>query len=245
MKNLLALAAFTFLFLCQGVSFAIVTIPRRADNITSGILPNARLDNSSVTKKGNDFDLSNTSTTKRGQLSDGTAEIDVGSMSATDFTSTNTVKIAAVQFPGQQPFSWVPDPTVISTFTIKLRGGGDVAVATSPTSAVAGAIWTNERDTFTITGISCYTFNSSTVAATIFNVVRSTEIGSTSFVGTTVHSSSFTVATNTKYSAWIAPDNISVINANESLMLWITSVAGSGDPASEFGCRVRGWYKKQ
>jgi len=102
-----------------------------------------------------------------------------------------------------------------------------------------------EKDTFTITGVSCYTANTSTVAATIFNIVRSTEIGATSFIGVTVHSSSFTVATNTKFSPWVTPDTITTINANETIALWIASVAASGDPASEFGCRLRGFYKKQ
>jgi hypothetical protein len=132
-----------------------------------------------------------------------------------------------------------------STHTVTLKKGGDVYKADSTFIPIPG-MWENVGSTITITAVQFYTHYASTVAATKFNIAKST--GSDSGAGrvptyTELFSSDVSVAVNTARSVWTAP-NTTTVNADEAFAVHITSVAETGDRAAEYGCTVRYWIQE-
>lgn len=129
-----------------------------------------------------------------------------------------------------------------STETITLHSGGDVFVASGTFSANIGMTHPVTYSTITITGVRCYTLITSSVAATTFNIARSTDTGATATYSY-LFNSPISVAANTKYSAWAVPDQNATYNPPYGLALHTIGVPASGALPNEYGCEIKYWRR--
>jgi len=141
------------------------------------------------------------------------------------------------------------DPVMSSTFTATfLASGGDVfvsstAVGASPMIPNMGAYGVVESSTWNITGVKCYTLNTSTVGPTSFNIAVSSDIGNTKTF-TMMFTSSVTVQQNQMYSAWVTPNANATITTTPTLLALHTyAIPASGTLPSEYGCLIRYWRR--
>ena len=144
------------------------------------------------------------------------------------------------------------DPSVISTFTFTLGSGGDIYTSTSSFIAIPGVFWSVYRDTVVFIDVQPFVLNNSTIGDTVMSVMRSTATGnsntnvSISSVAwgnfQPIDASSYTVKNGQKYGATVATS--AVVNASETLALWVVSSPSSGTIPSEYGVNIR-YYKRR
>ena len=140
----------------------------------------------------------------------------------------------------------------VSTFVVDLHSGGDVFVASGTMISNIGMAYVTDFATITITGVKCYTIFSSSFAPTAFNILISTDTGSSSDSGQYLFTAPISVAQNvgyrTMYSAWETPDTIfgELGVVPYALSLQTVSVpaqeVGTAMP-SEYGCMIKYWRR--
>ena len=139
----------------------------------------------------------------------------------------------------------------VSTFTLDLHSGGDVFIASGSIIANIGMSYINTDSTMNITGIQCYTEFSSSVSATSFNIMVSTDVGGSTGVGSyLLASSSITVQNNatyrSMYSPWTSPDAtpyFTAVSVPSIISLQTVQVPTKGTLPSEYGCIIKYWRK--
>jgi hypothetical protein len=130
----------------------------------------------------------------------------------------------------------------VSTETIVLHSGGDVFVASGTFAANIGMTHPVTYSTITITGVRCYTLITSSVAATTFNVARSTDTGATATYSY-LFNTAISVAANAKYSAWSVPDQNATYSPPYALALHTIGIPASGTLPAEYGCEIKYWRR--
>lgn len=134
-----------------------------------------------------------------------------------------------------------PRPAAKTT-TIYLASGGDLYTSSAQFQAIDGATFFLPKGQFIIQSMQAFAMFPSTVADIQLAVRKTTETGATSIAHVNVNTSSFTVPVNQRYGSVVTPDNLTVLNAGESLALWVITCPSSGTlPGNWWGVAITGF----
>ena len=235
MKKIL-FALFAVTFAC-GTANATFTILRDAGNLSRGILPNQRLDPSSVTLQGDVLSVIKSTTAN--------LAYDGGSVNTiTNPVDWNQLKNVPAGFAdGTDDGSGGSSTVENSTRTMTIGFGGEVFFATNSIVPVPGAFGAVSRTTINVVGVQAFLNVGSTVGATGFRIAVSTALGGGStpfsYMSPNVIVDTATTQSTGHYSVFVSTQF--KILSQSRFSLHITTCPTNGILPSDGGMNIEYW----